>query len=716
MNSYLGIIRKVVSGTAKNDDEQCISELSDKFPSAFKNAVTASVAKLKLFGCFERAIEGEDTLLFKGSVFNIPGINMTGNHTADLLSLIRQDGLAAVKKVNGQFVIIYCNKNGVHIINDHLGVEQVLYFEHDELIVFGSSARHIQAHPGCPKGVDWEKSLRRPLPHVVLGTYKSYDTWFKGIKLLPEASIFSTDAITGTSSLGTYWRPQDARPGKDDKRTAAEVMEEYAALLDDAVRIRMNAGGVSYSLMSGGLDSSAICGLASKHGRLDTFSMINQTTVLEGTTRFCHKMADEMSFGNEQYLVPYHELCFNQQLWKQRVWRAESPVNHTDSLTKTMLHYAIRKNRPEITAVLSGTGSDQMNGGLVGYVAAVTDDRNQSWQNFYNEILDTENRKMIRRDEESLWNMRKLVNREYLSAISNTPLEPNYWMVCVDGALHSQAYSLMWDEQRASAAHGHDTYYPFMDYRMAEFIAAVPGHLHHELFFDKQILREPSKKFVPEYIVNKPKMPYSLPEYDFRVELYEFLTADNDRSLFTEAFGDLDMPHPVINKQQLYNRIKALRNNPDVIEWQSIMHIINLGILDKLCEQDERSMNYEATLEVPQHVSFREPSDAMAFLQQRLSVMTEEEMLERPVRFAENCSLLIDAKTNAYYLSKRNSLVYEIGEGYTTWLEYLRSIDGSLDTRQILNRIGAVYSDVEEFFMMSLKEQILLITDKRTGY
>ncbi len=485
-------------------------------------------------------------------------------------------------------------------------------------------------------------------------------------------------------------------------------MTEYASLLEDAIKIRMNSGATTYSLLSGGLDSSAICALAARHGSLETFSIVTQTTCLEDTTSFCNRMSQDLNFKNSQFLIPYHELCFNAPLWKQRVWRAESPVNHTDSLTKTMLHYAIRSKYPEVKYLFTGTGSDQMNGGLVKWIVNASPSKEETWENFYNEILDAESKTFINRDEDALWYMRGYVNRDALATMAGKPVEQNPWMIYVDMELHAQAFSLLWDEQRASATHGHTTLYPFLDFRIAEFIAAVPPHLYRALFYDKMILREPAKKFVPEYISNHAKAPPHIPEYDFRFRLFEFLTADHDDSIFREAFGDIDTPHPVIDKKALYNKILEMREKPVLMEWLQIMHIIHLGLLEKLGEQEEGDLAYEEKIGIPELLAFDDAEATRKYLQKRLSIYSQQEMLERPLQFCEECSLVYDKMNDRYILTKNNQLLYEIEPEYNDWKNFLLRIDNRRSTSEILDELNIRFEHVEEFYTLSIKEEILV--------
>jgi hypothetical protein len=198
--------------------------------------------------------------------------------------------------------------------------------------------------------------------------------------------------------------------------------------------------------------------------------------------------------------------------------------------------------------------------------------------------------------------------------------------------------------------------------------------------------------------------------------LYAFLTADGPDSLFLAAFGDLDTPHPVIDKKVLYSRIQAMRQNPEILEWLNIMHIINLGLLEQLADKSEGDLNYEASLDVPEHIKFDDPQAALTMLQQKLDLLTTEDLLNKPLKFGENCSLILDTKSNKYYLSKRNNLTYELDDECTDWKKFLEKIDNHLTARQILDDLSIDFSVIEAFYTLTLKEQILTISDKRTGY
>jgi len=690
--------------------------ISAKFPTATSLKNTSANDTLFIAGGFESSTAEQHVAHFSGEIYNLneiatlihdASVNMH-DKAALVLNLILKKGIQSVERINGQFLILYYNKQEkrLYIINDHFGIHQLYYYQHQDFFLFGSEIKLLLAHPACPKEIDWEASLKRPTANNVLYCGRSYKTYFKEINLLPPACVLTVNVENRECKIENYLKER-FRGKYDysaDNRTSTGVMEEYISLLEDAVKIRAADGDVCYSLLSGGLDSSAIGGLAARHKPVQTFSIITQLTWAEGFTRICNRLSRDLQIKNSQFLVPVHELFFDYELAKKRVWRAESPVNHTDAFTKTLLHYAIKKVRPEVTALLTGTGSDQLNGGLARWVVNDTELKENKWEDFYTAIIDVENQKLVSRKDEPLWFRRHLINRDYLVSLSGNNVEENPWMFYVDSALHAQTYTLVWDEVRASSFHGHTTRFPFLDFRFLPFISKIPPRLHKDLFFDKQILREPLKKILPEYVIEKPKVAAMNPDYDLNFKLFNFLTATPEK-IIEEALGDINQPHPVINKKELVKKIIKLQQEPQISEWYDVMHIINTGFLAQLPYKDEKDLDIESSMHEVQEILFDDVEKTKVFLQERLSIKKEKIDLEKPLSLAEGCLLLHDKTSDKYFLAKDNTLAFEIEE--QPWIDFLNTIDNQKSIQQLLNETKIEYGAIEEYLDTAVKEKIL---------
>ncbi len=717
MNTFYGAIHLKSSGLKDDLLIQWQKRLFKKFPNQLKEAAVIQNDADLFGGDIESSTqEGHSEVLFCGEIYNAPEISIfinasprTSSSSAALAhELILSQGINAVSRLNGRFVICHIDhvECRAQLITDQMGIQQVFYHQTSHHLLFASEIKFLLAHPSCPAKIDWTKALQRPIPFVVMDGSKNYNAWFEAIHLLPEATAAHLDRNAGTVVLKAYWDPYST-PSTSEFKSTDDVMDAYMALLADATQIRIADAERASAFLSGGLDSSILCSLARKAKSLDTFSIITQTTLLEGTTQICHDLSRDLNFQNTQYLVPYHKLTFDTELWKKRVWRAESPFTHTDSLTKTLLHHAITHLGSNPGYVLTGTGSDQLNGGLARWIVEDQTDPQESWKLMMEKIRNEELRQAIPEKYHSLWGARDFLNTDFINTQSTYRLEENPWLFYAKGCMHMNAFTLVWDENRAASFYNRSVRYPFLDHRFPEFIASIPRNLHAELFYDKRILRYPSAQLLPQYVIEKQKAPAQTGKYDSRLRLYPFLVSDQQGKLVEEALGHLDHHHPVINKKSLMEGIQRLTTNPDPVAWQYLLNLINLSLLEKLGEQDEASMLYEDQLPYQPQAFVSITPTVLNELNDLLEISDEATILQQQLMFNKDCGLVMNSLNNTTYLVKNDVLIYEIDEENQHWKIFLSRIDNYKSAQHILDEIQIPFEEIREYFNLCLKEEIL---------
>ena len=137
---------------------------------------------------------------------------------------------------------------------DHLGVKPFYYRASEGGLAFATRASAIPEVDGLPLELDEARVADVCLPELECVDLTS--TFYRGVLRLPPAHRLTLEA--GRVAVSPYWTPDPSR----EIRLAndAEYAEAFREIFTEAVRCRLS--GPAASMLSGGLDSSAIVGYA----------------------------------------------------------------------------------------------------------------------------------------------------------------------------------------------------------------------------------------------------------------------------------------------------------------------------------------------------------------------------------------------------------------------------------------------------------------------
>ncbi|HEY8425236.1 MAG TPA: asparagine synthase (glutamine-hydrolyzing), partial [Limnochordales bacterium] len=188
-----------------------------------------------------------------------------------LLAAFMEWGSACLERLNGVFAFAVWDEGAQRLVlaRDRLGAKPLFYARRGDAFLFASELKALLAHPAVEPVV--EEGLAEIL---ALGPARTPGHGvFKGVEELLPGHYLTWDR-SGLHS-GRYWA-LESRPHEDSpERTAATVRD----LLADATGRQLVAGGPVCTLLSGGLDSSAVTALAARalerqgSGPLRTFSV-----------------------------------------------------------------------------------------------------------------------------------------------------------------------------------------------------------------------------------------------------------------------------------------------------------------------------------------------------------------------------------------------------------------------------------------------------------
>lgn len=193
----------------------------------------------------------------------------TGSDSEILIHLYEEHGVDAVHKLRGEFAFVLWDgrQQKLFAARDRFGIKPLCFTTHEDTLCIASTARALFAL-GVPASWNMEAlhqcmHAQYPLPHQTL---------FDQIKQLEPGHLLLATQRSGVR-IRPYWDLNYLQENTDEATHQAsayaqdpgEAIERVHHLLSEAVGFRMRADVEVACYLSGGIDSCAILGLASRH-------------------------------------------------------------------------------------------------------------------------------------------------------------------------------------------------------------------------------------------------------------------------------------------------------------------------------------------------------------------------------------------------------------------------------------------------------------------
>ena len=271
------------------------------------------------------------------------------------LHLYDQHGLGFVSHLRGEFALVIADRRSGELIGarDRFGIKPLFYAAINGEVLFASEAKALLA---LDVPARWDAG-------GVLGDLsgmRSEASLFQNIRQVPPGCL--AIAKDGIVRIARYWENTypTAETLDQDRRSEAEVVSGFRAVLDDAVAERLTADVEVACYLSGGLDSSAVLGLA--QARLER-PIRAFTIAFEGAFDESPQAQRTAAFTGSNYVpVPVSPQSMADAL-SDTIWHSEKPIFNANSAAKFLLSRAVRD--AGIKVVFTGEGSDEM---LAGYL------------------------------------------------------------------------------------------------------------------------------------------------------------------------------------------------------------------------------------------------------------------------------------------------------------------------------------------------------------
>lgn len=566
---------------------------------------------------------GRYTLAYNGEIYNhndlrdqlehlVGGMQWKGSSdTETLLSAVAHWGFeTAISRLNGMFAFALWDNaiRRLYLARDRMG-EKPLYYGHaGKAFVFASELKALRAHPEWNGEID-RNALASFFRHGYVPA--PWSIYSRVSKLLPGHYVTIDFDGTNISEQTCYWDIGNvAASGASKTPQDPEILiEEFDMLLRDSVSRRMLADVPVGSFLSGGYDSSLIAAMvqAQSSGPSKTFSIGFHEPGYD-EARYAKSIAEHLSTDHtELYVTPKEAMDVIPNL----AWIYDEPFADPSQIPTFLLS---RLARQSVAVALSGDGGDELFYGYPRYQATKSIWRAMRWlpsptRKILGSILRSlpqafdgfvpritppgrmtkaiarlpkvAGRLLSESDRLSLYRSMVSHQKEPSSMVLGStevwnphrrldgfPTLPGFEeeMMFLDMVSYLPN-DILTKVDRASMAVSLEVRVPMLDHRFVEFAWRVPKALKHRNGQSKWILRRVLERYVPNDLVDRPKMGFAVPlESWLRSPLREWSEAllDRDR-LVDEGFLD---PVPI---QQMWQEHLAGERSWHYYLWDVLM-------------------------------------------------------------------------------------------------------------------------------------------------
>lgn len=503
------------------------------------------------------SIDGRFVLIFNGEIYNYIELKeelkqkgntfKTNSDSEVIIEAYRSWGVDCFNRFNGMWALALYDKESQILIlsRDRFGVKPLYYVHNDKHLVFASEMKAILA--AFPEYRVRNNACISRYLMCSRNENSDSETFFKDIMSFPSAKYAVFSLVDNRMDFSDYWKVEYEIfyekwiKGKNPYKT-------FRGLFENAILIRLRADVEVGACLSGGIDSSAIVGCASKkYGkRMHTFSSVYADE--ECNEEYYIKKVNEKWQTIPHYVWPDHDEKNLARFIKEITYYHEQPSNGASLYSQYKVMEEASKN---VKVLLDGQGADELFAGYVLYYAYLVNElcqKNTFFSRFqaltiigiicaiWPEVMASINTEYLVAIL-GLKNSLKFLNK---SSVSNLRLKRTYSMfteefkdatgiieekqriipdcksllnnkLCSD-VLYDSLPSLLHNEDGNSMAFSIETRVPFLDYRIVEFALALNDNYKIRSQWTKWLVRKSLKDYYPkEVFKRKNKMGFPAP-------------------------------------------------------------------------------------------------------------------------------------------------------------------------------------------------------------
>ncbi len=482
------------------------------------------------------------TLTFNGEIYNFrelrDELTLLGyrfardSDTEVLMRAYQHWGCDVVRHLRGMFAFAMWDERHqrLFLARDRFGEKPLFIYEDARGLYFASEIKALLRIPGIRPAVDlqgvWDYLAYRYVPGP--------KTLFTGVRKLLPGTTATWEG--GVLSERRYWSAPDRSP-LPAHASERDVVERFLAQLDQAVKLQMVSDVPFGAFLSGGIDSSTIVALMSRHN-----SMVKTFSVGFGEASY-----SELAYAGEvarHFGTRHHEIVVaNRDIveWLPRlVAFRDAPVSEPSDIP---IHLLAREAGRTVKMVLTGEGSDEILGGYPKHVVerfapgfqllprllrrrlieplvralpyefrrvktAVTNLNIEDWRERYARWFGA-----LDRGERDRLSVLRLNGAPAADA---PPFDAEPGASALRRMLYFDQTSWLPDNllergDRMTMAASIESRVPFLDHELARFVSDLPDRYRVRGLRTKWILRQAGRRLLPARILTRPKVGFRVP-------------------------------------------------------------------------------------------------------------------------------------------------------------------------------------------------------------
>jgi len=470
-------------------------------------------------------------------------------------------GLDCLKKIRGMFAFAIWDdtNNKLILARDRIGIKPLYYFSKNNIFIFSSELRAILASkidkPGInPTGI---------FQYLSYGRMGSIDSILDSIMELPPGHFLVADKHG--IKVQKYWDPFNENKLK---QSPTKIVQRIGSCLDEVARQHLVSDVPIGAFLSGGIDSSAVVSMltANTSAPIRTISVTFQDKDYD-ESKYSSLFANHLGTNHHELLLSERDLIEN---LSPALASMDQPT--VDGINTYMVSQAAKNMGLKVA--LSGLGGDEL---FAGYNSFSLVPRLNKIKKILN-CLPTGLRKQLSNLASNLMppsdksiKLNHLIEGQYngahvyflfrslfceqeLGSLFSDPLilrkeitkNLNHTQELIDShsklstvdlisyleMTHYMATTLLRDTDMMSMAHGLEIRVPLMDHKLVELMFSVPSNIKVKQGISKPLLVNSLSKKLPEFIVRRKKMGFTLP---FEVWMREKMRSEVESVLLSPS-------------------------------------------------------------------------------------------------------------------------------------------------------------------------------------